>query len=600
MGGVGLHNSEYRRFNRSFGRGNPKPFQPSQRQRSPQQTRKGDLFVEAGRLAVEYLVSHGLLSSNVLSSKPQNGVMRNNSGEFQNHRSSQDREISSSRKSPNDQDLSMSRDSYSRERRRFGFSRSYSSEFNHENEKEGSLSDKATASGGMEAYDEKLPKDTSKDSRDVLESKMASVLENKDAEELPKPSSGVDAGFKEAKDGTSDLNKETSRDEMVVEHQEENNDTSKDCMDLLKLCPSAENPTEDHSSLTNKSPRNDPLMPGDGNNTSDTGFDSVKYTKDVTMNGSSEIASLNESAGALNPACTPGETKSVESLSFTNRTFSYERKSSGLPDLGSFSEHIGEKRPFEDENVGEGAKRAKQWLSVAPSDEYSQLSDLSEKQSISQANRTAPVNTFNDCANQGSFGNISLPMKGSVESTVEQGEEKQLFSSSFKICDLNLMGAPDMHENHVSGLLYPSISAPTKSAAVHVDLSMNNNYSLNSGYNDRGAPRKDIEIIDLEGASMPEVRSIDTSTRNMDGDITNMGSFQNNSQNCNDNPDGQDGYGFMISELLGNDAPNCSSVQPDMNSLNNDMGLHHGEGIFSEDDQIYMSLGEIPISMPDI
>ena len=62
-----------------------------------------------------------------------------------------------------------------------------------------------------------------------------------------------------------------------------------------------------------------------------------------------------------------------------------------------------------------------------------------------------------------------------------------------------------------------------------------------------------------------------------EADITNVGSFQNSSHNSNHNPDGQDGYGFMISELLGNDVPNCSSVQPDMNSLQNEIGVHHGE-----------------------
>lgn len=33
----------------------------------------------------------------------------------------------------------------------------------------------------------------------------------------------------------------------------------------------------------------------------------------------------------------------------------------------------------------------------------------------------------------------------------------------------------------------------------------------------------------------------------------------------------------MISELLGSDFPNCSSVPEDMNSMHNDIGLHNGE-----------------------
>lgn len=33
----------------------------------------------------------------------------------------------------------------------------------------------------------------------------------------------------------------------------------------------------------------------------------------------------------------------------------------------------------------------------------------------------------------------------------------------------------------------------------------------------------------------------------------------------------------MISELLGSDFPNCSSVPEDINSMHNDIGLHNGE-----------------------
>lgn len=42
-------------------------------------------------------------------------------------------------------------------------------------------------------------------------------------------------------------------------------------------------------------------------------------------------------------------------------------------------------------------------------------------------------------------------------------------------------------------------------------------------------------------------------------------------------PDVQDGYGLMISELLGSDSPNCSSVPTDLNSLHNHMGLPNSE-----------------------
>ena len=53
--------------------------------------------------------------------------------------------------------------------------------------------------------------------------------------------------------------------------------------------------------------------------------------------------------------------------------------------------------------------------------------------------------------------------------------------------------------------------------------------------------------------------------------------FPNNAQNNGDMPDVQDGYGIMISELLGAEFPNCASVQGDLNSMNNEMPLPNGE-----------------------
>lgn len=53
--------------------------------------------------------------------------------------------------------------------------------------------------------------------------------------------------------------------------------------------------------------------------------------------------------------------------------------------------------------------------------------------------------------------------------------------------------------------------------------------------------------------------------------------FSNQPQNSSDIPDGQDGYGLMISELLGNDFPTCSSVPEDLTPMPNDIGLPNAE-----------------------
>ncbi|KAF6145518.1 hypothetical protein GIB67_004513 [Kingdonia uniflora] len=44
----------------------------------------------------------------------------------------------------------------------------------------------------------------------------------------------------------------------------------------------------------------------------------------------------------------------------------------------------------------------------------------------------------------------------------------------------------------------------------------------------------------------------------------------------------------------------CSSVQGDITDLHTEMDLHNGTGVLGDDDPIYLSRGEIPLSMPDI
>lgn len=600
MTGVGYYNSEPRNFNRGFGRGIPKPFQPSQRYPSPQPPRRGDLFIEAGRLAVEYLVSRGLLSSNVLPGKYQNGSLRNNNtGESQEFRNLQERD--SSRRSSIDFDLTMLRSS-SRERRRIGSSRSYSSDWSRENEKEVSLTEESIPSRTMEVDKDNIHKDTTKDTdtsdqnskpaepaaKDDRQDEISKgcslddVDSKKDDKEVVKTSDSI---LEETKTGTDNHNKEIDKivDDLAIQQGEEKSNASL---------------------LMNNNPNSDPLLISKENSVNETGQDSIDSKKYDTMNNSEDSLSSKSlgaavsdhsfgESGVLNPAYPVDQQKFMETLPFSEKAFSYEQNSSGLPELGmcsSIAKGRGEKRPIEEDNMMEGAKKAKQqWLSVAQSDEYSQFSDLSDnKHSVSPAKRA--INIFNMSASQESFTNVSLPLKVDVESNINQGE-KQLLSSSFKICDLNLMEASDMHENHeVSSLLYRTISGPNRDLQVDIDLSMTNNE-----YNDSGSMRKDIEIIDLETTSLEGCKNSNTSMKNTEAGITSMESFQN-PQNSTENPDGQDGYGFMISELLGNDVPNCSSVQPDMNSLHNDMGLNHSEGMFSEDDPIYMSLGEIPLT----
>ncbi|KAL2483864.1 Uncharacterized protein Fot_45308 [Forsythia ovata] len=81
--GPRMYNSEYRNYSRGSQGcvGHSKLFQlplPP--------PRKTDIFMEAGKLAAEYLISKGVLPSNALSGKWQNGGLKNQMGDFRGFR----------------------------------------------------------------------------------------------------------------------------------------------------------------------------------------------------------------------------------------------------------------------------------------------------------------------------------------------------------------------------------------------------------------------------------------------------------------------------------------------------------------------------------
>uniref|UniRef100_A0A803Q7A5 Uncharacterized protein n=1 Tax=Cannabis sativa TaxID=3483 RepID=A0A803Q7A5_CANSA len=172
--------------------------------------------------------------------------------------------------------------------------------------------------------------------------------------------------------------------------------------------------------------------------------------------------------------------------------------------------------------------------------------------------------------------------RGFEEDDVKEGvkrpreTKKQLFPSSFKICDLNLMQVSETHENH-----------DCDAATVNIKRPQSDHH-------------KEIEVIDLENDSAQEDKDLVMEDRKTETVYTDLDEIHNHAQNTGGIPDTQDGYGLMISELLGNDFPNCSAVPEHINPMHNDIGLPNEEGAIGDDDSIYMSLGEIPLSMLDL
>jgi hypothetical protein len=109
--------------------------------------------------------------------------------------------------------------------------------------------------------------------------------------------------------------------------------------------------------------------------------------------------------------------------------------------------------------------------------------------------------------------NCRFPRTGG-EPGFKYAQEKQLFPSSFKIVDLNLMETSDMNDTHRSDpvLTHPSIMTIGKQAPqVDIDLSMSNS-NISGEYTRHMTDGKQVEIIDLENDTL-EDKDFDSSQR---------------------------------------------------------------------------------------
>ncbi|XP_021690556.2 uncharacterized protein At4g26450 isoform X2 [Hevea brasiliensis] len=671
--GHGFYNSEYRSFNnRGFGRGqgHPKTFQ-----QPPQPPpRKGDILMEAGRLAAEYLVSKGLLPQNALSGKWQNGSLRKQAGDYQDFRVQEDltqegRTSAHSRLGSVGSDAGAGRRRYSDDfnsrshvrGRRKGeyYHRSYSSEWGREYGRSGSWSDRNRMSLDMEGPDDSISGNyeehqVGEDVGDGKFGQSASALETEEATDIESGAEFNNAdemgskasSFSNGKDETDgepskvsdDLtNLNSGNEEMDYDHGHETETqsisedltiqpcavegdlSSKHGSDLLTFCKFVKVPTRTRSALTYRSPQVDQVPNKEEENASDIGppKESEVSVPDGTLDFSTadslpnmtrdskcdpEMSKLvsahsNEDIREVGPPYGSGQGKCMRSQSFPERAFkcdSEQESSQGIAGFGRSTsvKERGEKRTAEDDMNGE-SKKTREWLPslVSTAHDHLHLSNLSQNQDSSQAGNASPDHPMIVAVTRDNLVNSHQFPKSGGEPSADYAQEKQLFPSSFKICDLNLMEAADMNDYHCNDpvLVYPSMPAIKEEAArVDIDLSISN---ANNG--------KHIEVIDLENDSSLEDKAFDNSQRK-ETTFTGTEGFPNNAQNAGDISEVPDSYdGLMISEFL-NTFSNCNSVREDINPLQNEMSLHNGEGNLGDDDSIYMSLGEIPLSMPDI
>lgn len=682
--------SEFRNLNPGFGRGqgHPKSFQPSPH------LRKGDVFMEAGRLAAEYLVSQGLLPQSALSVKWQNGSLKKQLSEFQEFRSQEGEPLPLP---PEGRPSALARlgnaasdagsgsgrrrfgdDFSSKGRRRAAPFRSYGSEYGREYRRSGSWADRLRSSVDMDVDDNAAsgryheeeqqigkdiadgmqisgPNELASKSEDAGDSeselhkyrfqdddmplRASSSSAGKDLHrgtngEFTKSSDdykNMNAGIGEAKDGnTSDeTDKQSTKQELTIQDSVlEVNPSDKSSTDLLKFCKFAKVPTRTRSSLVHKASKVDSVPKTEDGIASDMQPQrgSEVLVEDVSVNASSadDLSNNIHSSKSLESEVSKAqfvtsaekvveldsaadiEEGNFEAQSLPDRVSVHdnERESnlglSGFTSCGSIVNDIGEKRPLQASDTREGTKKPREWipLPLTKADEFLPLSSLSERKESSPEDKAAPVDIMAMAVDHENLGDVSQFPKAGGDQCVEYAQQKQFFTGSYKICDLNLMGAPDTNENHDNDSIhiYQSISSDRKEAApVDVDLSMGNS-KMSVEYGRHVTSNNEIEVIDLENDCVQENKDFPNAERKPETVYAGLEGFPNNVQNTNDISDVQDGYGLMFSEFLGSEFPNCSSVPGDISSMHNQMSLPNGEGTLADDDSIYMSLEEIPLS----
>ncbi|CAK7323903.1 unnamed protein product [Dovyalis caffra] len=683
--GHGFYNSEYRSFNnRGFGRGQGHPKSFRQPPQPPPQ--KGDILMEAGRLAAEYLVSKGLLPQSALSGKWQNGSFKRQAVDYQDFRQQEDlmqegRTSAHSRLGIGASDTGLGRRRYPDDfnprnhvkgRRRGEHYRGYSSEWGREYGRSGSLSDRNRVSPDMEGENDTVSEhyeeqQVSNDVGDGMEKSGLSGVapESEEAADIEsglskynypdetgskassssvlkeetdgEPSKGshdpanLNLGNEEMKDSNNDYETEkqiVTEDLLIQQSAVEGDLSGKDGSDLLTLSKFANMPTKTRSALSCRSSRVDQVPNNEEEDTSDIRL--TKGSEDLVQAGADDVSAADVLANAPHDSNCPNseiakvaviqsaedvdeegpeygavQSKCMRSHSFPVRAFMHDNEQESSLGLSGFGRSTsvnerGEKRAAEGIDISEVAKKPREWLPslVNTAGEHLLLTNLSENTRGTKAERTSLDQQMTMAATHDSYVTNYQFSRTGGEPGVKYAQEKQLFPSSFKMVDLNLMETSDINDTHRSDpvLTYPSIMTTEKEAPqVDIDLSMSNS-NMSGEYPRHTSDGKQVEIIDLENDCTLEDKGFDNSQRKMETAFNGSEGFPNRSQNAANVTDVQDNYdGLMLSEFLTNFS-NCTSVPENINPLQNEIGLDNGEGTLGDDDSIYMSLGEIPLS----
>ncbi|CAA7025369.1 unnamed protein product [Microthlaspi erraticum] len=659
MRGHGFYGSDHHHyrggFNRGYGRGRgrsksyqnqlPPPLPPpTVHRRSGGGGGVDDVLMEAGRLATEYLVSQGALPQTVLSR--ENGSFRKQAGEFQ---SSSRSEEAAARVDVSAGDRRRYVDGYSSSGSRNRRSHRFDSEFGrsgswsersrgfeveagddsvsgHREEQplvediassvqrsgSGEFMRKREGAGDSESVTDKYNLQDEAQSKTCSSSGGKEIVQ--DCCEISKVSEGsssMSAGSGEMKGGNEN---DTAIEDASVHQRSE--DASMDAdepfsesgIDLATLCKFEKVPTRTRSSLTAKG-----LKLYMGQTVMETSHNSGLVEEDQTENLCEARGQSSGKADSTGEEDYDDQDDHLPLVQFVENSKCHRSNSFPSSNLRDDSEKdsglelpnlhrslsvgkAGEKRAAEGSDLEEGAKRQREWVPLPVSEDNDRFNMFKTSETQSGPEEEEKMSSFNRRMTDAAAGRMvsheSLA-NNSMRNRMHSGksgpgyaEERQLFPASFKICDLNLGGASDVND-----------SKKNSGQAVDFDLSINScSKSLEFGTNTRMSNGKEVEVIDLDNDDSPDV----VKSRNDPGRKQEAGPYMG----IDDVPDYNEG--LMMVEFLdsfGNVPPinqGISSVPQD-----NAVGLQDREGALgneqvqnnnTDDDSIFMSLGEIPLT----
>lgn len=414
-------------------------------------------------------------------------------------------------------------------------------------------------------------KDMDRVSGELLDLKQSSSGAGKDAcdmdVELVKSSNDLEnlsAGVKEVKDGTGNNDNDKlsiSKNLSAQSNDQENGSSSRACTDLLSLCKSVKVPTKTRSSLAHKNSKALPHQDnGDeiihdivdlqgpevlaenesvkdsssGDLLSDKTYDLVHLDSDTAevepVHAAEDMKELDtaceaEAVQSIGSQSGQDAVQSIGSQSDQDRGYIHDKNQESiatLPEYGScssMSEERGEKRLAEDDDVREETKRLREWLPspVQKTAEYFLHNNPIEVKKSPVEDEISHIDKVSiTTSDQGSLMSTSQFTEDGDRPFFQCSEEKPSLPSAFRTCDLNLIEASEVHDNHVDHpvLIYPPPVSETKKAVGPVDIDLSMSHAGVSGkFSTHATNGKEIEVIDLENDSIQEERPIDSMDR---------------------------------------------------------------------------------------